>query len=266
MQGPKRLFASEDHWVTSMGAWLPGEGVVFRGKDLLRDFKDSDWMSLLLYGITGRSFTEKQVRLLESLWMLCISYPDPRLWNNRVAALAGTARSTAALAVSAANAVSEATIYGHRPIIGAIDFLLRVQRRLEEGGDLTQLITHELKKNRRIPGYGRPVVRVDERIEPLMSRAKELGLDDGRHLKLAFAVESILLRDRWRLRMNIAAVAAGLAADQGLAPREYYQFLVLGFSAGMFPCYSDAAAQPEGTFFPIRCDRLVYEGKSRRRW
>lgn len=266
MRGPKALLESEDRWVTDMGAWFPGERVVFRGKDLFRDLAEWDWMSLLLYGITGRDFTDKQVRLLESLWITCISYPDPRLWNNRVAALAGTTRSTATLAISGANAVSEATIYGHRPIIGAIDFLLRTRSELDKGGDLVRRIREHLKENRHIPGYGRPVVRRDERIEPLMLRAEKLGFADGRHVKLAFAVERILLQGRWRLHMNIAAVAAGLAADQGLTPNEYYQFLVLGFSAGMFPCYADATSHPEGSFFPLRCDRLVYKGKPHRRW
>jgi citrate synthase len=266
MKGPQRLLDHEDHWVTRMGAWFPGERVVFRGKDLFHDLKDHRWMALLLYGITGRIFDENQVRLLEGMWTLCTSYPDPRLWNNRVAALAGTARSTTTLAISAANAVSEASIYGHRPIIRAIDFFIRTRVQLDNGANLEELIRTELKKHRVIAGYGRPVTRKDERIEPLMALAEELGFSEGAYVKLAFAVEEILLQGRWRLHMNIAAVAAALAADQGLSRREYYQFLVLSFSAGMFPCYTDTLSKPEGGFFPLRCDRLRYAGKPRRLW
>jgi hypothetical protein len=170
------------------------------------------------------------------------------------------------LAISAANAASEASIYGHRPIIQAIDFLFRTQQRLEKGDSLEELIKTELKKYKIIPGYGRPITRKDERIEPLMALAKELGFSQGPYVKLAFDVEKILLAGRWRLYMNIAAFSAALAADQGLSRREYYHYAILSFSAGMFPCYIDALKKAEGTFFPLTCDRIQYEGAPRRAW
>jgi hypothetical protein len=266
MNGPQSLLDHEQYWVTDMGAWFPGERVVFRGKDLFHELGESSWMGLLLYGITGRRFDAQQLRLFEGIWTLCASYPDPRLWNNRIAALAGTARSTAALAVSAANAVSEASLYGRRPDIRAIDFLLRTQSELEAGADLETLVREELARHRGILGYGRPLVRRDERIQPVMALAEKLGYADGVHVRLAFAVEQVLLQGRWRLQMNIAATLAGLAADQGLSRTEYYQFMVLSFSAGMFPCYADALDKVEGAFFPLRCERIDYGGSQRRAW
>lgn len=266
MQGPKDLFKHEDHWVTNMGAWFPGERVVFRGKDLFHELRDLPWMGLLLYGITGRIPDEKQIRLFEGIWTLCTSYPDPRLWNNRVAALAGTVRSTAALAIGAANAVSEASIYGRRPDIQAIDFLMRAKCQLDKGADLEEFVKKELRKYKTIPGYGRPITRKDERIEPLLALAKELDFTQGSYVKIAYATEEILLKGRWRLYMNIAALTASLAADQGLSRREYYHYATLSFSAGMLPCYVDALKKPEGAFFPLRCDRVKYEGRPRRIW
>lgn len=264
--GPQPLFKHEDNWQTAIGAFLPGEGrIVFRGKDLFHDLKGLSWMALLLYGITGRTFSERQLWLFERTWTLCASYPDPRIWNNRVAALAGTARSTTALALGAANAVSEATLYGQRPNIRTIDFFLRTQQRLQEGVLLEDAVAQELQKHKRIYGYGRPLVDTDERIAPIMAIAKELGLADGPYLKLAFAVEKILLRHKSNLHMNIAGLLAALAADQGLSPREYYRFMVLRFSAGMMACHVDTMNQPEGTLFPLRCDRLAYSGPQQRR-
>lgn len=266
MNGSQTLLDHENHWRTEMGAWFPGERVVFRGKDLFHELNEQSWMGLLLYGITGRSFDERQLRLFEGIWTLCTSYPDPRIWNNRVAALAGTARSTAALAVGAATAVSEASIYGRRPDIRAIDFLLRTQEKVDQGVELEKLVREELKKHRGILGYGRPVTRQDERIKPLMALAEELDFENGIHIKLAFLVEDVLVKGKWRLNMNVAAVSAALAADQGLSRQEYYQYLVLCFSAGMFPCYSEALNKPEGAFFPFRCERIKYQGHAYRDW
>ena len=58
-----------------------------------------------------------------------------------------------------------------------------------------------------------------------------------------------------------------LSADLGLSPEEHQLFLTLVFVAGMPPCYIDARDRPEGAFFPLRCDGIVYEGTApRRRW
>lgn len=267
MRGPELLLEHEDNWTTAMGACFPGtDRVAYRDKDLLQDMARMPWMAVLLYGITGREFTAQELRLFEGIWTICTSYPDPRLWNNRVAALAGTARSTAATAIGAANAVSEATLYGRRPDIKSIDLLLRARQWLGEGHDLDRFIRQELAQRRVLPGYGRPITQRDERIQPMLGLAEELGLGGGEHVKLAFAIEEHLLKGRWRLHMNIAALLAGLMADLSFTPTEYYHFMVLSFSAGMLPCYVDALNQPAGTLFPLRCARINYCGQPSRQW
>lgn len=266
MRGPKVLLDSEDNWVTDIGAWFPGERVVFRGKDLLSEFHDQRWMSLLLYGITGRRLSENQVRLFEGLWILGASFPDPRLWNNRVAALAGSARSTCSLAVAGATAVSEASIYGQIPQLRAADFLCRANAALAQGAELGDLIQAELDAHRVLPGYGRPVTGRDERLEPVLKLADDLGLAGGEHVKLAFEIDTWLHEHRRRVGMNVASLVAALCADQGLSPVQTNRVAVLCFSAGIFPCFEDALQHPEGAFFPFRCEKVAYSGPARRTW
>lgn len=261
-----KLIECEDRWVTDMGAFFPGERVVYRGKDLFKELKDSSWMALFMYGITGREFSDSQLKLFERIWTLSVSYPDPRLWNNRISALAGTVKSTYNLGVSAATAVTEATIYGHRANVRAIDFLVRTKEKLDNHVDLMVVVKNELKQFRGIFGFGRPLVSVDERIKPVMNMAKEMKLANGPHTKLAFEVEDILLNGRWRLRLNITGLAAALCADQGLSTREYYHYLAPAFLAGIVPCFIDSIGRHEGSFFPLRCSRIQYIGPSQRAW
>lgn len=265
MRGPEKLLEHEDRWVTRMGKWFSGERVVYRGQDLHVDLADMDWMALYLYGITGRRFDGKQLRMLNAIWTNT-SYPDPRIWNNRVAALAGTARSTATLALGAAVAVSEASIYGNRPALRAIDFFWRTKEALDEGQMLGDFVQREIERFGRIYGYGRPIARVDERIPYMLRLAKELGFDNGFCVRLAFDVEKLFLERNPQLQMNIAALGAALAADMGFTSREYYLFLALYFFAGMPPCFKDASEHAEGAFFPLRCGRIAYEGTVRRTW
>src|SRR3569832_1250420 len=140
MKGPVELLENEGRWRTKMGAFFPGKRVVFRGKDLFTEFGHLSWMQLYLYGITGRNFTEAQGKQYEGMWVLSTSYPDPRLWNNRIGSLAGTSRTTGNLGISAAIAVSEASIYGRRPDIRAINFLLRARRLLNDGKPLNEIV------------------------------------------------------------------------------------------------------------------------------
>lgn len=266
MKGPGELHEYMDNWHTRMGLVFGGERVVFRGRNLFEELGQIRWMELFLFGITGRRFSEKQILLFEGLWVLGNSYPDPRIWNNRVAALAGTARSTCTLALSAAISLSEATIYGRRPDIGAIDFLIRARKGMDSGEMLDDIIRRELDRYRGIPGYGRPIVRGDERIKPGCELAERLGYDHSPFYLLVFEIENVLLRNRYRFRMNAAALGAAMAADQGLSPLEYYRFLTPSFTAGILPCFIDTAEKGEGLFLPLPCDRIEYEGRPARKW
>ncbi|HUW00285.1 MAG TPA: hypothetical protein VMV88_09020 [Gallionella sp.] len=265
MNGPELLEQHVGMLVTRAGAFIPGERAVFRGYDLHTSLKDLDWLELYLFGITCRRFTAQQMKVLHSMWTYT-SYPDARLWNNRVAALAGTARSPGNLGLAAASAVSDAQLYGRGADIRACEFLTRARIQVEGGADLEALVRVELKEKRGIAGYGRPIVAADERIAPMMARVREYGMDGGKHLKLAFEVEKILFEGRLRLRMNYAALAAALAADCGLSPKQYYLLGFPVFLAGMPPCYLDAAEKPEGQLFPLPCQMLSYKGVPHRRW
>ncbi|MDH3948254.1 MAG: citryl-CoA lyase, partial [Gammaproteobacteria bacterium] len=146
-----KLEQSEDRWVTRMGAWFPGDRVVFRGQDLHADLGNATWMDVYLYGILGRRFNESELKLINAMWVMT-SFPDPRLWNNRVAALAGTVRSTGTLSIAAAIAVSEATLYGGQPVIRALDFFQRAKKEVEAGGNLNNFAITELRQLRSIGG------------------------------------------------------------------------------------------------------------------
>lgn len=265
MRGPDFLRQRVGTLKSRMGGVVPGSHAAIRGVDLHTTFKDAEWMDIYMFGITGRRFSPAELALLQSIWTYT-SYPDARIWNNRVAALAGSARSTGSLGLAAALAVSEGAVFGRGIDIRAIAFLIDTASALERGGNLADCVRQELDLHRSIPGFGRPLTSKDERIAPITDRARELGLDRGPHTELAFQVDDYLVSSRMRIRINYAAVAAGFAADLGLSPREYYLYLFPAFLAGMSPCYIESAGQPEGALLPISCEDVVYVGQKRRSW
>ena len=266
MNGPDVLQDNVGRWRTRMGGFFPAEQrVMFRGHDLHAELKDMGWIELCVFGITGRRFTRAQLRLMEALYVLT-SYPDPRIWNNRVAALAGTARSTGALGISAALAVSEAHIYGRGNEVQAITFFINTHTTLAAGGTLDDCIRQEMATYRRIAGYGRPLVNADERIAPTMTLAQSLGLADGPHVRLAFTVDQFMVDSGKNLRLNYGGLVSAFGADLGFTPAQFCLFMYPVFIGGMHPCYIEAVERPEGTLFPLPCEHVTYQGHEKRRW
>ncbi len=261
MNGPELLVNSADRMTTQAGQAFVGSRAVFRGQDLHAELRHQDWMALYVLGITGRQHSDAQVRLLHALWV-CTSYPDARIWNNRTAALAASARSTPGLGIAAALAMSEATIYGGHPYVSSIDLLIRARR---HDGPLQAFVEAELARGR-IYGYGRPIASVDERLPWVLGIARELQLDGGPHLRIALEVEQLLVARNPKLRMNYAALMSALCADLGFSATEMHHFQVPVFLAGMSPCFIEAAERPAGTVFPLSCEHIAYEGPAPRRW
>ncbi|MCB1954825.1 MAG: hypothetical protein KDG55_04075 [Rhodocyclaceae bacterium] len=246
------------------GAFRPGDGAYVRGRRLHEACRDWSWFEVYLLALTGREFAPAEVSLLQTLWTYT-SYPDGRIWNNRVAALAGSARSAASLAVGAALAVSDAHIYGAGPFLEAHDFFLA--HRDDDDAALLAAVRVQLATKRRVGGYGRPVTAADERIAPILARARALGLDDGHFLQLALRVERLLLAGRWRMQMNYAAPVAALCLDLGLDRMQCEAFASTIFLAGMPAVWIEAARQrPAGSFLPLPSRILSYEGPPPRPW
>ncbi len=261
MKGPELLKHYEDNWVTDMGAWFPGERVVLRGKDVFTELNNHTWMEYLLFAVTGKQ-SKSLAMLIDQLWLLTTSYPDPRLWNNRVAALAGTTRSTCALAVAAGTAVSEAKTYGQRANRGALDFLHRAFKKIKQGQSIENIVTTELKTHRSIFGFGRPVVKTDERLSPVQKYLDLKNITHGQFYKILLEINTYLTNSKYKLNLNIGGVNAALMGDNGLTSDEYLQMSTLAFCAGMMPCYIDAKSQPAGAFFPLSTTKINYTGAS----
>jgi hypothetical protein len=265
-QGPELLRENVGRVKSRVGGAFIGSHVLFRDKNLHTELADASWLELYLFGVTGRRFSSEQLRLFEAIWVYT-SYPDARIWNNRVAALAGSTRSTGNLAISAALAVSEGGIFGRGIDLRASEFLVRACAQVAAGAELGPLVRRELAERRSLAGYGRPISNQrDERLDPILKLARSLGLADGPHVRLAHDVERFLLESRFRMAMNYGAMAAALSADMGLSPREHYLYCFGAFLGGMPPCYLDASERPAGTLLPLPCDGVAYHGAPKRPW
>lgn len=254
----------QKHWPESSGKAYLNERVTVRGRDLHRDLGHMDWFAYHLLVITGREFSRTELALLNYIWV-STSYPDPSIWPNHTTALGGSARTSPGLALSAGLAGSESLLFGGVPLRKSIDFYQRLASARAEGVTLEDFVEQDIERQGRIYGFGRPLASVDERVPHTLTRARELGFGEGRHLLLALEVGGYLAKTRG-IGMNIVAVDGALGADMGFTPLEFQLYMNLCFYAGQTSCYLDALRQPEGCFFPIPCDSVNYQGPEPRSW
>lgn len=119
-----------------------------------------------------------------------------------------------------------------------------------------------LKRRRCVYGFGRPLTKVEERIAPIEVMAKRLGIEDGPHLKTARRIEKFMKRRRQI--MNFAAYSMARLLDFDLSPVEAYRIAIITFYTGLLPCYIEAFDNEPGTFLPIACEDILYEGVGER--
>lgn len=273
-----KLHEWEENWRNDLGAWIPGETVKVRNKDIFEDFRDKPWMDLFMYSLTGREFSPKQIQLLEALWVLATSYPEPKLWNNRIGSIAGSARCSMSMGIAAGTSTSEAIVYGTRPFIRSFHFLESSYEDSRNGIDLTTLVKQRLEAPKQsasgkgrdralatLPGFGRPITKQDERIEPLLSVARSLELA-GPYTDHLLKIEETVIALGSPLRPNAAIFMASLMLDQEIDHLTAGHYIALTFTSGIAACLIDALQKPEGCFLPLRCSRIQYEGPDERDW
>lgn len=261
-----KLLKAEMKWESSVGACFPGKGAEFRGYNMFEKFNDWNWLSMFYFAATGRELNKNSEKFFNGLYSMCFSYPDSRIWNNGIAALAGTARSTAQLGICSASAVSEATFYGGPPVMKSLDFLLRAKSLSDSGKGLKEIVQIEKSRNEFVYGYGRPVVSTDERVLPAIELLKELNLFDRPYIKFALLMENYLKNENNEIGLNIGGIYAAFCADEGMTPQELYYMMVVCFSVGMVACYIDSLDKNEGYFFPLQCQSVNYGGREVRSW
>ena len=258
------LYAAEDKITTKMGQSFLGERVVYRGKDLHHQLKDLSWLELYAFGITGRKYSKKQVKLLNFIW-LSTSYTDKSIWPNQITALAGNYQTSPSLALSAGIAACDASIFGGKPFRVSIDFFIRCKKSLASGVTLDNFVDEEINHHKIIYGYGRPLASTDERVPHIVDFVKKLNLGKLPHYRIAIDVAKVLKKKKG-LNVNAAALYAALGADLGFNSSTFHMFMTLCFVGGMPPGYLEGKQQQEGTLLPVRCSRLSYTGPDKRDW
>ncbi|MBI3890305.1 MAG: hypothetical protein HY303_02095 [Candidatus Wallbacteria bacterium] len=218
---------------------------------------------LLFLGVTGRMPTAAEERMLDAMTG-GTSYGDPRLWFLSAARWGGEVRSPAAAALAGAVTICDSKVFGGLATYLASDYFQRsVQRIRDEGIGVEALVAERLDKKETIPGYGRPLVRRDERVPVLLKIHSELGFPIGPHLRLALDIQEVILR-RKDIVLNTGGVESAIMSDMGLTPRQINSLVLMQLVPSIFAAMMEGYDEEPGEFLPQACEDIEYTGPAER--
>ena len=108
--------------VSSRGGWKIGSGIQNCGYDMMNDLVGkTSYMQVVVLNATGRLPSKAIADWIDAIH-ICLSWPDPRIWCNRIGALAGSSRASGVAASCLGVLAAESTSYGIKPLISGVDF------------------------------------------------------------------------------------------------------------------------------------------------
>lgn len=248
--------------ISRTGGWFAGKGVYSHGYSMLEELVGyKSYFQILILNATGKLVERHIADCVEAIYG-CLSWPDPRIWCNQIGALAGATRTSPVTATVLGCLATESTMYGVLPIADCAQFIQRALKKIQSGLTINQLLEETFATNngkKYVIGFKRPIAKGDERIATMERVCQSLGIVEGEHLKLAYEIEKILLKE-FDESMNIGGYVAALLSDQQFTPDEIYQLLSTLVASGVTACYLDVLKQPADSFLPLRCDDMDYQG------
>ena len=248
------------------GGWFPGKGVFSHGYSMLEELVgEKSYFQTLILNATGKMVERPLADWVEAIYG-CLSWPDPRIWCNQIGALAGAARTSVVAATTLGALAADSRTYGPRTRLEGVKFIQGALKQYREGVTPEQIVASAAAATRGKPyivGYIRPIAKGDERIDAMERVSKKLNLAAGEHLKLAYKIEEVLIKN-YDERMNINGYVCAFLSDYGFTAQEMYQMFAAMVASGVTACYLDTYNRPPDTFLPLRCEDIDYQGPAAR--
>lgn len=225
----------------------------------------TSYFQVLILNATGRLVEKRLADWVEAIH-ICLSWPDPRIWCNRIGALGGTTRTTVVAATTAGILAGDSKGYGQKPLLEGVKFIQSALIAHNKGMSVQDIVSTECARHGGRPnlmGFARPLAKGDERLEAMERVEEALEFTPGPHLELAYQIEEILMR-QFNESMNVNGYVSAFMADQGFTPNEIYQIFSVVTTSGVTACYLDTLNRPAESFLPLRCDDMDYQGKAPR--
>jgi hypothetical protein len=177
--------------------------------------------------IAGLELSDSDAELLEHAGVVT-QIGDPRVWPLGITRRAAAHTDSFGRALVAGVASFCTPKLAVLPVARFIGFLHEVSAATASGTALEDVLDRALAAGQRIPGVGRPTLRGDERVGPLLDLMRRFGRDQGPSVMMTRDIDAAVER-RKGLKVNSAGYQAALLRDLGFSPDAAAAFCVLYF-------------------------------------
>lgn len=257
--------------VSKKGGWRIGKAVYNHGFSMMDDLVGNvSYFQLVLLNVTGRLPSVELAQWIEASY-ICMSWPDPRIWCNYIGALAGSADTSPISGALAGSLAADSNMYGPGSLPNCMRVITSAAKQLTPDSSEQQFkqfiasyIPAKSHDNKPVlPGYARPIARGDERVVAMRKVSRQLNFDKGPHELLSEKLE-YFLQKHYQESLNIGGYSAAFFADQGLSIKDIYRLTCTRVTAGVQACFAEANDNSPGTFLPMQCDDIDYQGPAPR--
>lgn len=255
----KLRFWRQKAW-SGLGGVNPDQTVTLAGYDLFSELVGKISLASCIHLYLKKSLPSPQVERLLSAIVTATVYPDIRIWPNRAVAFCATGNTGNAAGIASGMLGMEGLMFGGDCVSHSFKFLADLRESEKQGNSIEEEIEKLDFSVTRIPGFGRPLVKGDERLKPILQVARECGLDNGEWLKLGRRVEK-LLAPKNKIMLNAAGLMACLLGDMKFSCSEIRAFGAFAPVISLFGVFNEHSRPDAKPVFPLAIEDIEYVGQ-----
>jgi hypothetical protein len=231
----------------------------FQGHAVYADLLGRTSTSQLLALTLGVELGPEQGQLLDEM-IVSSALADPHIWPLKLTRVAGVHGGSVMTGLTAGLLACEGPVTGAGPVTPMAELLTRLVKLGPEAA--TSEIRAMVQAGVRLPGFGVPARKVDERVVALTGCVVARGRDALPHWMLWMRMASETRRRG--VEPNIASAFTAAALDLGFPPQRVESLFVLA----LLPCFLsnavEGAEQKADILREVPSDDLEYRGPARR--
>jgi citrate synthase len=249
------------------GGWTMGEGIITHGYSLLDDIHGKCSMfQVMIMNVTGRLPEKRLADLVEGVY-ICSSWPDTRIWCNKIGVFCALTKTSPTTAIAAGGLAGNSKIYGPGTGLSIGPFLQKAYDHIISNNDsVGSFIEKQCYKNGSLvaPGFARPLAKGDERIPAMRILQDKLGFDDGPYTLMTRQMEEYLNKKAGE-GLNLSGYFTAFMLDQGFNIEEIMGITAFAVSGGVYAAYFEYINQSPNSFLPLRVNDIEYIGPEARK-
>jgi hypothetical protein len=254
----EKLRQGQGQAFSSLGLITSDQRIMVAGQDILRHAVPKLNLAQTLHLFIRKKIPSQKVAKILSGIVTAINYPDIRVWPIGAVGYAAAAQTSCGAAISAGILGFEARVFGVYAIDETSVFYDQIKAEMHKRVPLKTILKNWMEEGKIAFGFGRPIIKNDERVVAVFKLLKTLNFHQKPWIKLAFRIEKELHQLKG-LRINFGGLLTAILKELKFSRREivvFSNFFPIINYLGVFNEHENSSTP----IFPMSCSDINYTG------